>query len=204
MTILDELKQIQKEIAILNKRAAKLLDLLPDPSVPVAPEPVHTIVDTLPDPEPVLPGFPTYFEEQQGSLVLDFPINIYTDGACSGNPGPAGSGVVVVQNDIIIHEISESLGIATNNIAELTAIKLGIEFVKAHRNTPVTLYTDSRYAIGILTMNWKAKANVELVDSIRKLIKSFDQLKIKHVKGHSGHPGNERADLLAVRGSMAV
>jgi ribonuclease HI len=137
------------------------------------------------------------------SISSDFPIFIYTDGACSGNPGPAGSGVVVIQDDTIVHEISKPLGLATNNIAELTAIKLGIEFVKDFHDTPVTLYTDSRYAIGILTMNWKAKANVELVASIRTLMEPFKRLKIVHVKGHSGHPGNERADLLAVRGSMA-
>lgn len=201
MTIVDELKQIQSQINALNNRAAQLLDQLTDPSA-----------HSLPGPSPAAPGPDTESEDVSGqqtpgnagvSLCSDSPISIYTDGACSGNPGPAGSGVVVIQNDIIVYEISKSLGLATNNIAELTAIKLGIEFVKDHHDTPVTLYTDSRYAIGILTMNWKAKANVELVASIRTLMKPFKRLKIVHVKGHSGHPGNERADLLAVRGTTA-
>ncbi|ACN16306.1 RnhA2 [Desulforapulum autotrophicum HRM2] len=201
MTIVDELKQIQRQINALNNRAAQLLDQLTDPSAHSLPAP------SLAVPGSDVEGEDVSAQESPGdngvSISSDFPIFIYTDGACSGNPGPAGSGVVVIQNDIIVHEISESLGPATNNIAELTAIKLGIEFVKDHHETPVTLYTDSRYAIGILTMNWKAKANVELVESIRKLMKPFKRLKVVHVKGHSGHPGNERADLLAVRGSMA-
>jgi ribonuclease HI len=136
-------------------------------------------------------------------ISRDSPISIYTDGACSGNPGPAGSGVVVIQKENIVHEISKSLGVGTNNIAELTAIKLALEFLKEHHSTQVTIYTDSTYSIGILTKNWKAKANVELVGSIQKLMKPFKRLKLTHVKGHSGHPGNERADLLAVRGSAA-
>ena len=200
MSIVDELKQIQRQINALNNRAAQLLDQLADPSAHGDPPSLSIPAPDEQGEGPLLQGIPG---DNGAGICSEFPVSIYTDGACSGNPGPAGSGVVVIQNDIIVHEISQSLGLATNNIAELTAIKLGIEFVRDHHDTPIILYTDSRYALGILTMNWKAKANVELVASIRKLMKPFKRLKIIHVKGHSGHPGNERADLLAVRGSMA-
>ena len=225
MSVLEELKQIQREIDTLNKRSAKLLDRLSGQiSDQTSGQPfdqsTHQLSEPLPGP-PVHPAFAPVIEEsifdipgealpfeevsmEDGvEISRDSPISIYTDGACSGNPGPAGSGVVVVQNDIIVHEISQSLGIGTNNIAELTAIKLALEFLKDHHSTSITIYTDSTYSIGILTKNWKAKANVELVGSIRQLMKPFKRLKLTHVKGHSGHPGNERADLLAVKGSTA-
>lgn len=246
MTVLEELKQIQREIDALNRRSARLLDQLTDqtldqkparrsdkvsdktsgkisgqssnhlsdkPSDPPSVKPVHPVL--VPGIEESIFDFPweePYLEKtslNDGAEVpgdgveisMDSPISIYTDGACSGNPGPAGSGVVVIQNDIVVHEISQSLGVGTNNIAELTAIKLALEFLKDYHRTQVTVYTDSTYSIGILTKTWKAKANVKLVGSIRELMKPFKRLKLTHVKGHSGHPGNERADLLAVRGS---
>lgn len=123
-------------------------------------------------------------------------IHIYTDGACSGNPGPAGIGVVMLFQS---HrkEISRFIGNATNNIAELEAIKAGLHAVK-NKDFPVMLYTDSTYAMGVLTKGWKAKQNVELVQQIKKLISGFKHLKFIKVKGHAGDPLNERADRLAV------
>jgi ribonuclease HI len=123
-------------------------------------------------------------------------IFIYTDGACSGNPGPAGIGVVMCYKG---HrkEISRYIGLATNNIAELEAIKTGLESVK-NRSLPVLLFTDSSYSLGLLTKGWKAKQNQELVKKVRDLVKAFKNLRIIKVKGHAGHPENERADQLAV------
>lgn len=122
-------------------------------------------------------------------------VLIYTDGACSGNPGPAGIGVLMHFDD---HEkeISEYIGLATNNIAELKAIQAGLMAVK-NKNMPVKLFTDSGYAHGLLTRGWKAKANTELVEEIRKLMKQFKELKLIKVEGHAGNAGNERADKLA-------
>lgn len=124
-------------------------------------------------------------------------ICIYTDGACSGNPGPAGIGVVMRYKGNH-KEISRYLGSATNNIAELEAIKAGLKAVK-NRKLPVILYTDSSYALGLLTKGWKAKQNTELVAEIRKLAASFPKLRFVKVKGHAGDPDNERADRLAVQ-----
>lgn len=124
-------------------------------------------------------------------------IFIYTDGACSGNPGPAGIGVVMHHKENH-KEISRYIGEATNNIAELEAIKAGLSAVK-NRKLPVILYTDSSYALGLLTKGWKAKLNTELVEEIRRLAASFPKLQFVKVKGHAGDPDNERADRLAVQ-----
>src|SRR6185295_9318442 len=87
---------------------------------------------------------------------------VYTDGACSGNPGPAGAGLVVIAPDGKIREGYRWLGTATNNIAELTAIQLALEALPPDAPGAV-IHTDSQYAIGILTKGWKPKANQELV-----------------------------------------
>ncbi len=123
-------------------------------------------------------------------------IEIYTDGACSGNPGPAGIGVVLLYKG---HrkEISQYIGMATNNIAELKAIKVGLESVR-NRDLPIVLYTDSSYSLGLLTRGWKAKQNQELVQKVRLLVNRFKNLHFVKIKGHAGHPENERADRLAV------
>ena len=124
------------------------------------------------------------------------PIFAYTDGACTGNPGPMGIGVVLLAGS---HrkEISAYLGPrGTNNIAELTAILRGLESV-ADKSRPVVVYSDSAYSIGLLTQAWKAKANVELVEQLRALCRQFADLRFVKVAGHSGIPLNERTDQLA-------
>jgi len=122
-------------------------------------------------------------------------IHVWTDGACTGNPGPAGLGVVIVDGDQR-EEVSEFLGDGTNNIAELTAILRGLEKV-ADRTRPVVVYSDSQYSIGLLTLAWKAKANKELIEELRDLCRQFKDLRFVKVAGHSGVPLNERCDQLA-------
>ncbi|MEJ5357648.1 MAG: ribonuclease H [Desulfobacterales bacterium] len=123
-------------------------------------------------------------------------IYIYTDGACSGNPGPAGIGVVLVCGGRR-REIAESIGEATNNIAELTAIHRALTAVR-DRKRPVVLHTDSHYAFGVLTLGWKATKNRELIAAIRREMAAFPRLRIVRVPGHRGVEENERADRLAV------
>ena len=122
-------------------------------------------------------------------------IVIYSDGASSGNPGPSGIGVVL-RFGKHEKEISEYIGITTNNIAELKAIETGLLAVK-NTDLPVRIFTDSNYAYGVLALGWKARANRQMVESIKRTMTKFKDLKIVKVKGHAGDKGNERADFLA-------
>ncbi|MBU1194680.1 MAG: ribonuclease HI [Proteobacteria bacterium] len=131
----------------------------------------------------------------QDSALLDNCIRIYTDGASSGNPGPAGIGVLLLYGENR-KEISRFIGEATNNIAELTAIKVALEELKRN-DLPVRIFSDSSYSIGLLTKSWKPKKNQELVEDIRSSIKRFKDLSFIKVKGHSGIKENEIADYLA-------
>jgi ribonuclease HI len=123
-------------------------------------------------------------------------IVVYADGACSGNPGPSGVGIVLIDG-AARRELSQYLGDGTNNIAELTAIELAASAI-GPTTRPVRIHTDSQYSIGVLSKGWKAKANVELVARVRALLAQFSDLELRYVPGHSGVPLNERADALAV------
>jgi ribonuclease HI len=119
----------------------------------------------------------------------------YTDGACSGNPGPAGSGVVIISPDGRVHEGLEFIGEATNNVAELTGILRALEWVPAEAPALV-IHTDSQYAIGVLQKGWKAKANQDLVARTRQVLRARGA-RLVYVPGHQGVLLNERADELA-------
>ncbi len=121
-------------------------------------------------------------------------IIVYTDGACSGNPGPCGIGVVILDGGKR-RELSEYLGTGTNNIAELMAIVRALEEVPRERT--VVLHADSSYARGSLGKGWTAKANQEIVERMRGLARGFSDLRLVKVDGHAGVPENERADELA-------
>jgi ribonuclease HI len=128
-------------------------------------------------------------------------IIIYTDGACSGNPGPAGIGVVIQRPEQII-EIGEFIGSGTNNIAELSAILRGLqELDESEADRQVHLYTDSGWSLGVLVGGWNAKTNLDLIEQIQAVSKGFPKLELLKVKGHAGIDGNEEADRLA---TMAV
>ena len=131
---------------------------------------------------------------------------IYTDGACSGNPGPGGWGARLEGPDGV-NEISGGEAATTNNRMELSA---AIEaLARLPDNSQVTLVTDSNYVKDGMTSwldNWKkrgwktaAKKPVKNVDLWQALDAQCQrhQVEWQWVKGHSGHPGNERADELA-------
>lgn len=120
---------------------------------------------------------------------------VYVDGACSGNPGPAGIGIVILYDGKRI-EHSEYLGPATNNIAELTAIgRAAEELVELQRT--VAIHTDSQYAIGVLSRGWKAKANRQLIEQVKAHLQRLPSVTLHYVPGHAGYAENERADELA-------
>jgi len=133
--------------------------------------------------------------ESPEKISCENAVCLFTDGASSGNPGPAGIGVLL-RYENREKEISKYIGVATNNIAELKAIEAGLNQIKNNR-LPVRVFTDSSYAFGVLYKGWKAKENKEIVAQIRNMMTRFQDLKFIKVKGHAGHKGNERADFLA-------
>ena len=140
-------------------------------------------------------------------------VVIYTDGACKGNPGPGGWGAWLRWGE---HE-KEMFGgepLTTNNRMELTAVIEALAALK--RSTPVAVYTDSEYVKnGITTWikAWKSRGwrtadgkpvkNQELWQRLDALV-SQHQVSWHWVRGHTGDPGNERADELANRGCASV
>lgn len=126
-------------------------------------------------------------------------IEIYADGACSGNPGTMGIGVYMKYKT---HEkrISKNIGYGTNNIAELTAIKEALSCVK-NKNIPIKIYTDSQYSQRVITRAYRASSNIEIIESIRALMNNFKTIEICWIRGHSGNMGNEIANNLAEKAS---
>lgn len=140
-------------------------------------------------------------------------VDIYTDGACSGNPGPGGYGTILVHvdKDGFKHEkeLSEGYKCVTNNQMELMAVIIGLESLK--KPCEVTLYSDSKYVVDAFNNNWidgwikkgwktASKAPVKNVELWKRLLKAKEQHEVKFVwvKGHAGHEYNERCDNLAV------
>ncbi len=136
-------------------------------------------------------------------------VEIFTDGACSGNPGPGGYGVILKYNG---HEkeLSEGYKNTTNNRMELLAIIKGLEALK--EPCEVTVYSDSRYIVDAINKgwvrrwaanNWKRNKTetAKNIDLWIQLLKLLDRHKVTFVwvKGHAGHPENERCDELAVQ-----
>ena len=136
-------------------------------------------------------------------------VTIYTDGACKGNPGPGGWGVVLKFGDKEKH-LHGGETLTTNNRMEMTAV---IEALKALKMPcHVSLYTDSKYVMQGVTewlSGWKARGwktagkdpvkNVDLWQEIDSLLGTHE-ITWHWVKGHAGHPGNELADALANKG----
>ena len=135
-------------------------------------------------------------------------VEIFTDGACSGNPGPGGYGVILKYKGRE-KEISGGEKETTNNRMELMAAIVGLEALK--EKCHVTLYSDSKYLIDALLCGWAVKwrennwmrnkkdpaLNVDLWKRLLELIEKHE-VELVWVKGHAGHPENERCDRLAV------
>ena len=140
---------------------------------------------------------------QQIDALSASAVIAFSDGACRGNPGPAGSGAYVELPNGDRWAGSRHLGRATNNVAELTAIALVLDILrdaKVALHTHVAIFSDSSYANGVLVKGWKAKANQELIADLRARLGKWPKLEIIWVAGHAGVEGNERADALANEG----
>ena len=123
------------------------------------------------------------------------PIYLYTDGAASGNPGPGGYGVVLRCGDRC-RELSGGFAFTTNNRMELLAVIAGLEQIR-WEGAEVYVYSDSTYVVGTVTKNWKRRKNLDLWTRFDSLAPKF-RLEFRWIKGHAGHPENERCDRLAV------
>lgn len=136
-------------------------------------------------------------------------INIYTDGGCSNNPGPGGYGAIVVI-DGREQELSGGFRLTTNNRMELMACIVALRTVQT-RKRPVTVYSDSSYVVNGISKGWakgwrqrgwiksdrQPAINPDLWGELLELVESMD-VRFHWVKGHAGHPENERCDQLAV------
>lgn len=131
-------------------------------------------------------------------------IKIYTDGSAKGNPGPGGYGTILKFNGQV-KEISGGYRMTTNNRMELMALIVGLENLKTNKY-PVEVYSDSKYVIDSIVKGWvfgwktkgfKGKKNSDLWLRYLDLHPKYN-LTFHWVKGHAGHPENERCDVLAV------
>lgn len=127
-------------------------------------------------------------------------IDIYTDGACSGNPGPGGWGAVVVI-DGLRTILKGGIDYTTNNRMEMVAVIEGLKSLPS--KSDVTVHTDSTYITNTMTKGWRRKANVDLWKEIDSLV---DQLSVtwKWIKGHAGNELNELADSTAFSESQSM
>jgi ribonuclease HI len=135
-------------------------------------------------------------------------IELFTDGAAKGNPGNGGYGVLLRFNGKV-KELSEGFRLTTNNRMELLAVIVGLEALKKNEY-PVHVYSDSKYVIDSITKGWvygwyskgfKGKKNKDLWLRFLNVSKQF-KIEYHWVKGHAGHPENERCDQLAVEASL--
>lgn len=137
------------------------------------------------------------------------PINLYTDGSSRGNPGPGGYGVVLTCGP---HrkELSAGFSCTTNNRMELLAVIVGLEAIK-RPNAQVNIYSDSSYVVKAINEGWLAnwqrkglhkQKNSDLWERFLR-ISSKHQLRFFWIKGHAGHPENERCDRLAVEAATS-
>ncbi len=135
-------------------------------------------------------------------------VDLFTDGACSGNPGPGGYGAILRYNGNE-KEMSDGEVSTTNNRMELTAVIVGLAALK--EPCDVTVYSDSKYVVDAIQKGWaqnwkrngwkKADKKPALNDDLwDKLLSLLDTHTVRFVwlKGHDGHPENERCDRLAV------
>lgn len=140
-------------------------------------------------------------------------VEIYTDGACSGNPGPGGYGVVMLYGDKRM-ELAQGFRSTTNNRMELLSVIVALETLK--RPCHVTLYSDSQYVVNAITKRWvydwqrkgwrradkKPAQNVDLWKRLLPLLETHT-VDFKWVKGHASNIENERCDRLAVAATQA-
>ncbi len=135
-------------------------------------------------------------------------IDIYTDGSSRGNPGPGGYGIIMVSGPHM-KEFSQGFRKTTNNRMELMAVIVALKQIK-NPGHEVVIYSDSKYVVDAIEKKWikgwvkKAWKDVKNPDLWKEYLKVSEQQHIRFVwvRGHNGHPMNERCDVLAVEAAM--
>lgn len=136
--------------------------------------------------------------------MAPLPIQLYTDGSSRGNPGPGGYGVVL-KCGTHYKELSDGFEETTNNRMELLAVIVGLEAIK-RENAEVIVYSDSTYVVKAVNEGWvfgwekknfDKKANPDLWIRFLEIYRKH-RVRFVWIKGHAGHPENERCDALAV------
>lgn len=141
-------------------------------------------------------------------------VQIYTDGACSGNPGPGGYGAIVILDQAQVIELGDFVAHTTNNRMEMTAVIAALTYLENDKIVPhkISIFTDSVYVIRGITQwlfgwkknQWKnsegaAVTNQDLWEELDFLVKKHSKkIQWQYVRGHNGDPGNERCDKIAV------
>ena len=199
-----------KEGATIYRASATNLQLSSEPSKPLdkgqnAPK----LEGSKPQPRKKFGSSHTRTKEQKSAAQKDVrtfldglsreTIRCFTDGSCQGNPGPCGTGVYI---QLLDREIKHYryLGEGTNNKAELSAVLDAMKLLndeEIDKDTPIVVCTDSQYVVGILTKNWKAKANKDIIFPLRAEVKKWTDLTVRWVAGHADIPENDEADRLA-------
>jgi len=136
-------------------------------------------------------------------------VELYTDGAAKGNPGPGGYGAILCHGSNE-KELSGGFYHTTNNRMELLAVIVGLEALKVP-GCEVTVVSDSKYVVDAFLKNWiggwkrRGWAKVKNPDLWKRLLRAMEphQVQFTWIKGHNDHPENERCDRLAVAASLA-
>ena len=122
-------------------------------------------------------------------------IEIYTDGSSLGNPGPGGWAAIIVEGGSE-RPLSGGEAHTTNNRMEMLAVVEGLRALP--ESAEATVFSDSQYVVNTMTKNWKRKANQDLWAKMDSEV-GKRKVKWRWVRGHAGHPMNEKADKLAVQ-----
>jgi ribonuclease HI len=132
-------------------------------------------------------------------------IELFTDGACKGNPGPGGYGAILVCG-LYYKELSEGYVRTTNNRMELMAVINGLLKINNPQKHDVLVYSDSKYVTDTVNKQWINKWEAKNFDGVKNndlwiqfnsIRKKFNDIKFNWIKGHNGHPENEKCDELA-------
>ncbi len=129
--------------------------------------------------------------------MLNPVVNLYTDGACRGNPGQGGAGAVLVdERGEIVATVRRSLGLCTNNIAEYRALILGLEEALKKRYGRLNIFLDSELLVNQIKGSYKVKnENLKiLMLEVRKLLSYFDSYKVEHIDRNQNHMADKLAN----------